>query len=100
MIDQLLTYFDTNTMMAILCISLGALGAFLYANQMRIESEWRASNRVAFNSVKSLGDLVNIGLKNGESHATISMVEALSRRISDHTKLIHDLTPKKKKVRK
>lgn len=97
MIDQLLTYCDPDTMTAIICISLGAMGAFLYANQLRIESEWRAANEAAFKSVKSLGDLVNIGLKNGEHHATISMVDALSRRISDHTLLIHHLTPKKKK---
>lgn len=94
MIDQLLTYCDPATMTAILCISLGAMGSFLYANQVRIEGEWRSANEASLRSVKSLAEVVGIALENG---ATISMVEALSRRISDHTKLIHDLTPKKKK---
>lgn len=97
MIDQLLTYCDPDTLTAFICILMGCMGAFLYANQVRIERDGQAAVTTAFNTAKAMQEWLSVI---DQTMSTKSAVEGIHGILRSHTKLIHDLTPKKKNARK
>lgn len=98
MFDQLLTYCDPNTMLAILCMLLSVMVSGLYVNQVRIERESKYICRGLRHDIEATYG--NIEILNENMNTTDGYhdrIEGLHRISMSHTKLIHDLTPKKRK---
>lgn len=85
MIEHLLLLYNPSFALAFFCLITAAMGAFLGANQMRIERECKAK-MVELAKAAQFDD----------NNISLSVQRVLNLALS-HTKLIHDLTPKKRK---
>lgn len=88
MIEHFLSLYNPSFALAFLCLITAATGAFLGANQVRIE--------------RRLYELIRETSALGKNHwARMEGLSSENQRVlnitQSHTKLIHDLTPKKKK---